>query len=65
MTTATDSDSDSIWADHAARLISLYGHTEARRLCIKDRDNNSPGTATYAFLNATLKYLERAAKAQQ
>ena len=50
--------SNSVWLESAQKMIRDYGHAEARRLCIQWRDMNSPGTASFAFHNATLKHIE-------
>jgi hypothetical protein len=50
---------DTVYADHASLMLKMYGYAEAKRLITQDRDNNSPGTLTFAFYNATLKEIER------
>lgn len=49
----------SVYEDHAFKLVRQYGYTEALRICAKDRDNNSPGSVSFAFHQAVMKYLRR------
>ena len=48
-----------VYEDHARRICREHGYAEARRRIIRDRDNSSPGTYSYAFSNAALKALNR------
>lgn len=57
----TNMKDDSIWMDAAYKLVREYGYAKAKQLCIQWRNDNSPGTASFAFHNATLKALERLA----
>jgi hypothetical protein len=54
--------SNTVYEQHAKHLIDTLGATEARRVTIQRRDQNSPGTFTYAFNQAVLKQLERMAR---
>ena len=52
---------ESIWLEQARQMIRTHGYVEARRLCMKYRDMNSSGTASFSFHNAVLKHIDRAA----
>jgi hypothetical protein len=45
--------------EFAAKMIKKYGYAEARILAAKDRDRNSWGTFSHAWLNQVCKEIER------
>jgi hypothetical protein len=46
-----------VWAEHATALVRKHGYTEALRLAIASRDENTMGTASHAFHSAVVKML--------
>ena len=53
-------EADSIWKEQAERVIAIHGAAKARQITRQARDNNTPGTASYAFHNAVLRFIDRA-----
>lgn len=49
---------DSVWREAAQKLLDTVGYHKARQQTIRARNENSPGTASFAFHNAVLKQLE-------
>lgn len=46
---------------HMLAIVRVHGFAEARRLCEQDRNRSSPGTFSYALLNAVLREFDMAA----
>jgi hypothetical protein len=49
---------NSVYLDTARRMLRDFGKGRAKRLCIQNRDQNSPSTESYRFHNAVLKAIE-------